>query len=33
MYCWALTSWRDVGVGVAVALALRYVVPRFLRRL
>jgi membrane protein len=26
-------SWRDVGVGVAVGLALRYVVPRFLRRL
>jgi membrane protein len=26
-------GWRDVGVGVAVGLALRYVVPRFLRRL
>jgi len=26
-------SWRDVGVGFAVGLALRYVLPRFLRRL
>ena len=27
------SSWREVGIGVAAALALRYVVPRLLRRL
>ena len=27
------TTWKDVGSGMAVALALRYVVPRLLRRL
>ena len=26
-------SWRDVGAGVAVVLALRYLVPRLLRRI
>jgi hypothetical protein len=27
------TGWKDVGAGVAFTLALRYVVPRLLRRL
>ena len=29
----ASTSWKDVGTGVAVILALRYLMPRLLRRL
>jgi len=28
-----VSSWKDVGTGVAVVLALRYVMPRLLRRL